>query len=202
MDAKQATIDTYNQQAQALAQKFDALGARTREIDEVLDIFRKENPFVLEIGCGNGRDALEICKRTDQYLGTDISHALISLAREKVPAASFEEADVETYSLPPNIDIVFAFASLIHVDKESLAKILKRIFAALSSDGLVYLSMKSADVYCKKLQTDQFGTRIFYLYSLQDILDLASDFLVLKTESSEKGGQSWIEVLLQKHSSY
>lgn len=75
-------IRIYNENALAMADKFDAIGVRLADIEETLALV-KNNPKVLEIGCGNGRDAFEICKRTTDYLGVDASEKLIELARKK-----------------------------------------------------------------------------------------------------------------------
>ena len=91
------------------------MARRVSDIDETFNLFSKSNPSVLEIGCGNGRDAAEICKRTNKYLGLDIAEKFIEIARQKVPQGRFEIADVETYDFPQNLDIVFAFASPLRV---------------------------------------------------------------------------------------
>ena len=69
MDKKTQTINTYDNSAEALAKKFDERGARILDIEETLSFIKTDNPHVFEIGCGNGRDALEILKRTNNYLG-------------------------------------------------------------------------------------------------------------------------------------
>jgi trans-aconitate methyltransferase len=198
MDKKEQTIATYNASANALAGKFDNLGARLSDINETFVLIKKENPTVIEIGCGNGRDAAEIVKRTTNYLGIDISEKLIELARQKVPAAKFEVADIENYELPNNLDIIFAFASLIHVPKPSLQKILGQIFNALNQGGAVRLSMKYADNYIETTKEDEFGVSTYYLYSQEDIKEMAVGFAMLKSELSDLRGQKWLEILLQK----
>jgi hypothetical protein len=57
MDKKTQTIYTYNESAEALALKFDSLGARIDDIKETFLLTEKKNPKVIEIGCCNGRDA-------------------------------------------------------------------------------------------------------------------------------------------------
>src|SRR6185437_12824344 len=160
-------------------------------------LVKKENPVVLEVGCGNGRDAAEIIKRTSRYLGIDISEGLVALARKKVPGATFEVADIESYVFPKGLDIVFGFASLIHVPKPSLQRILAKISAALNPCGVVRLSMKYGDVYRETTKEDEFGTRTYYLYSREDIAQMASEFVILKSELSDLREQRWLELLLQ-----
>ena len=198
MNKKAQTINTYNRSALLLADKFDSLGARVSDIEETLAILNKPEPNILEIGCGNGRDAEEILKHTNNYLGIDVSEKLIDLAKKKVSKGRFEIADIETYPIPNNLDVIFAFASLIHVPKESLQKILNLAFKSLNSGGVFFMSMKHADGYVESTKEDEFGTRTYYLYSIEDIKEIAKSFIILKNKIHDLRGQKWFEIILQK----
>jgi SAM-dependent methyltransferase len=89
MDKKIRTTQTYLDSAESLAKKFDAMEVRVGDIDEAVAAVAKRNACVVEIGCCNGREAGEIVRRTDNYLGIDISPGLIDLARQRVPAGRF-----------------------------------------------------------------------------------------------------------------
>ena len=113
---KQQTIDTYNDTAELMAEKFNAMGARVEDIKRAFS-FVREKPRILEIGCGNGRAAKEIVARTKTYLGLDISQGLIDLARRDNPDVSFVVSDLEEFEFAGQWDVVFAFASLIHTPR-------------------------------------------------------------------------------------
>lgn len=198
MTLKEETINTYNTSAREIAEKFNSQGARIQDIDYVFSMQDTENPFVLEIGCGNGRDAVEINKRSTHYLGIDISEKLIAIAKETVSGAHFEVADIETYTFPKNIDIVFAFASLIHVTKESLQKIMAQLFTSVSQNGLVFVSLKHSEKYKQVTKTDEFGVRTYWHYSQSDMADVASGFIIEHTSIQDIRGQVWMEVLFRK----
>ncbi len=198
MNKKSQTVDTYNKSAVALAKKFDDLGIRTDDIEEVFNFLKKDNAKVLEIGCGNGRDAEEITKWTNDYLGIDISVELIKLAQKKVPQGKFLVADVSNFEFPENIDIVFAFASLIHIDKGELKIILKKLHEVLNSKGVIRMSMKYSDEYKEITKEDEFGIRTYYHYSKKDIEELVTDFSLLKNDLKELRDQKWLEIILQK----
>ena len=198
MNKKQKTVDAYNKNAKLIADKFDTQGARATDNEEVLGLVKKENPNVLEIGCGNGRDAEEMVKHTKNYLGIDISEGLIKLAKEKVPEARFEVADMEEFKFPRGLDVIIAFASLLHVNKESFRKILREGFESLNPDGIFRISLKHSDTYKEIEKNDQFGTRTFYFYSEEDIKNLSKGFKILKMEVKDLMGQKWLEVILQK----
>ena len=198
MQKKLQTINTYNKSAQKLAKKYDNLGPRIPVIDEMFSIVTKTNPFFLEIGCGNGRDAKKIVERTTKYLGIDISEELVKLAREKVPQADFQVVDVTNFNFPDNLDIVYASASLIHVQKHELELILRKIYKFLNKGGIVRMSLKYSRVYKEVTLEDEFGVRTYYHYSEKDIKDLAGSFLITKLEVVNIRNQDWIEVCLQK----
>ncbi|MDD3190442.1 MAG: class I SAM-dependent methyltransferase [Candidatus Pacebacteria bacterium] len=198
MNKKTQTINTYSDSAESLAEKFYGLGARVDDIQEIFDLVQKKNPRVLEIGCCNGRDAKEIIKHTDDYLGIDISAKMIELAHQKVPTANFQIADIENYIFPEKLDVVFAFASLIHAPKKVLKNILSEALTALNNNGIIRLSMKYADTYTEITKKDEFGVRTYYLYSEEDIASLAGGFEIIKNELRNSMGQVWVEVILKK----
>lgn len=198
MTKKEETIATYEKSAEALAEKFDAIGPRIDDIDYVFRMCNKQNPVVLEIGCGNGRDAKAILTHTNNYTGIDISKNLLQLAQENVPQAIFQLADVENYKFPTHLDIVFAFASFIHSDKANLASIMRKLFNSLNEDGLVFISLKYSPVYEEVTKTDKFGTRTYYHYSQQETETLTGGLTPIHTSIKELAGQIWIDVLYQK----
>lgn len=198
MNKKEQTVHTYNTTAERMVQKFSKSGVRVNDIQETFALLSRENPFVIEIGCASGRDAKEIIKYTHHYIGLDIAEEFIRLAKEYVPEGTFVVADIESYSFPEDVDVIFAFASLIHVPKESLQDILERAHKALRSGGVMRISMKHADSYREVTKEDEFGIRTYYHYSLEDLLSLVSEFTVITHAKVEANGQWWIELLLQK----
>lgn len=78
------------------------IGARVGDIEQVFSYIQKSSPKVIEIGCGNGRDAREILTHTSEYLGIDVSGGMIRLAKEDLPEAheKFIVADVESFEFP------------------------------------------------------------------------------------------------------
>ena len=200
MDKKVETINTYNATASAMAKKFNDVGARVEDIEKGFSFIDKSNPFVFEIGCGNGRDAKEILKHTNNYLGIDISKEMIKLARDYATEGRFEVADVENYEFPKNIDIIFSFASLLHSNRNSVQDVLTRASSTLNDGGVFYISLKY-DNYHEGSKTDEFGTRTYYFYTPEDIKELAGNrYEVLFEDIKELRGQKWFIIGLRKKS--
>ena len=201
-ERKQVTVDTYNKSAKELAEYFRGIGSRVRDIDLAIRLSDKlDNPFVVEIGCGDGRDAKEIIKRTNNYIGFDISKELIKLAKKYVPKAYFEVADAINYKYPNNIDVVFAFASLLHLDKKEVKNVLEKVHTALRLGGIFYISLKLRTEYYEEIKEDKYGKRMFYYYNPEIITNLAGVGyeIVRNSKSSVDGSTSkWFEIALRK----
>jgi SAM-dependent methyltransferase len=198
-DIRQQTIDTYNESAQQLADYFSGIGPRTGDIDKAFELTGNTKGRVFEIGCGDGRDAAEIIKKADWYQGLDVSRELLRIAQARLPKTSFIEADAATFDYPKNLDIVFAFASLLHLDKDEVTDVLRRIHNSLNPGGIFYISLKYRDTYQSEIKTDKFGTRLFYFYNPQSIKKLANNLYETVYENRDLKGQTeWFQVALRK----
>lgn len=198
-DEKRETIETYNRTALLQAQKFDKIGARKKEIEKTFSYIKKENPKTIELGCGNGRDAKEIIKHTNNYLGVDLSEGMLQIARKNVPQANFQLADIETYKFPKKVDAIFSFASLLHSDKTSVKRILKRAYQALSAGGVFFMSLKYGRYHKEKLDREGFGPRTYYFYTPKEIKNLSpSGFKKIFQSVHNFRGEKWLQFIFQK----
>jgi predicted TPR repeat methyltransferase len=200
MDSASQTIDTYNKSAKELAEQFAGIGSRTDDIELALRLAgNKTDARVVEIGCGDGRDAEEIVARVGRYEGVDPSEGLLEIARERLPEASFVKASATSYNYPQNIDVVFAFASLLHVDREELKEVFTKVTDSLVQGGIFYISLKERADYAVELQEDRFGTRTFYYYSTTVIKEVAGDrFEVVHESRWSLGKTDWFDIALKK----
>lgn len=198
MNKKQQTISAYNKGAKLLAAEFNTLGPRQEDIKRAFSYIKKENAKVLEIGCGNGRDAKEIIKYTYNYLGIDASTEMVKIARKNVPGGKFKIADIETCKFPCNIDIIFAFASLLHSNKIAVNNILKKSYKTLNKSGIFYISLKYG-AYQKVTKIEKFGKRTYYFYLPRDIKKLVKNkFKVLYEDIQKLRGQKWFTIILKR----
>lgn len=201
-DLKHRTIETYNQSAEALATYFEGIGPRDGDIELAFALAGDpENAVVLEIGCGPGREAREIMRHTSFYTGIDVSEGFVDLAKIHAPKGSYELADALTYEYKGPYDIVFSFVALGHLDQEEITIVLQKVYDALRPGGIFYLSLKYAEKYQSMIKKDQFGERLFYLYSPQLIQKLAGPGykMVYDTRNFiELNNTEWCEIALQK----
>lgn len=196
----QKTRDTYNQSADSLSRHYDAIGPREGDINLAFTLAgNPTDAAVLEIGCGNGRDARAILRRTHNYTGIDVSDAMIRHAREKVPNGQFITADALSFEYKGPYDIVFVFAAFRHLNPDELTIVLKHIYHNLREGGVLYISSNHADTYHNSARDDKYGVREIHYYNPKLIQQRAPRGLKKVQEIYDMvDGQEWFEIALQK----
>lgn len=200
IDWKQQNKETYNKSAKELAEYFRGIGARTGDIERALKLAgNPQHARVVEIGCGDGRDAKEIVRKVGWYLGIDISEELIKLARQHVPGAHFEIADLESFNFPGKLDVIFAFASLLHSNENEVKGVLQRAKEALNPGGVIYISLKYRAQYVSEVKEDKFGKRLFYFYNPEIIEELAGNsYEKADVNFQQIGNTEWFTIALRR----
>ncbi len=117
---------------------------------------------VLDLGCGAGVPVAKKLAERASVIGVDISAAQVELAREKVPEASFINADMMAVEFPPeSFDGISAFFSLTHLPREEHAVMLQRIAGWLRPGGVFVASMgDSGSEYV--IENDWLGAPMFF----------------------------------------
>ncbi|MFA6797172.1 MAG: class I SAM-dependent methyltransferase [Candidatus Paceibacterota bacterium] len=200
MNKKEINTQTYNTGAEGLSKKFNQIGLRSEDIDRAFSLFKSKNLKVIEVGCGNGRDAKYILKHIKDYTGIDISKEMIKLSKRYLPKADFIIGDIEKVKIPSGLDIVFAFASFLHLDKKSFEKILSKIYNKINKDGVIYISLKYNKTYKEKIKEDEFGKRFFYYYSIKDIQELSNKtgYKIIYKNRQNIRNNNWLTIILKK----
>lgn len=124
-----------------------ALYARhaTQPTGQRLDAFLAALPpggKILELGCGNGRDAAHMLARGFDVEATDGTPELAAEAGKRLgrPVAILRFEDLDATGA---YDGIWASASLLHVPAETLVDVLTRIRRALRSGGIFTASFKA-----------------------------------------------------------
>jgi predicted TPR repeat methyltransferase len=201
MDWHDRTVETYDQSAKRLADYFAGIGSRVEDIDKGIELTQQIPGAlrVVEIGCGDGRDAEEIIKKVGWYEGFDPSEGLLAIAQSKLAETSFVKADALGYGYPEEIDLYFAFASLLHVNRGDLKQVFNKVGASLTKGGIFYISLKERSEYAEEAKTDEYGKRMFYHYNPDLIRSIAgSSFANILEEHQKIGNTDWFTVALQK----
>ena len=133
------TLQYYNDNAdEFLTNTFsvDMNDAQTRFLKQL-----PSDAYILDFGCGSGRDAKAFLEQGYRVDASDGSEELCLKASEltgiPVKQMLFPELDeVDTY------DGIWACASILHLPKTELRDVLQKIALALKKDGILYTSFK------------------------------------------------------------
>jgi SAM-dependent methyltransferase len=111
----------------------------------VLDLLRSagvSSGLLVDLGCGSGILAREVCAAGCDVLGIDVSAAMIDLARRHAPQAQFRVESFLEAQLPPCVAVTaigecFNYLFDAGNTKQALRRLFRRIFAALAPGGLL-----------------------------------------------------------------
>lgn len=113
----------------------------SQNIDALLRHVRGAAPLrILDLGCGPGRDLAAFRVLGHEPVGLEGSPALAAMAREH-SACEVWEQDFLALRLPAEyFDGIFANASLFHVPRQELPRVLGELRAALRPEGVLFAS--------------------------------------------------------------
>lgn len=138
------TLEYYNKNAKIYCKQ-----TLVGNLKENYDRFLKQlqpNSYILDFGCGSGRDSKYFIDNGYKVKSTDGSEEMCKLATQyisqEVNYMKFEELnDVDTY------DGIWACASILHVEKNNLLNVLIKMINALKTNGIIYTSFKIGKGY-------------------------------------------------------
>ena len=108
----------------------------------------RKDIFILDLGCGNGQDAIFLAERLPCHiLGLDNSRTAIENARKSLPANLIKRIELLCYDFSEvndKYDVIFV-SNLYHLLKaDERAKLKETVKRCLKSDGVIFLSAFSA----------------------------------------------------------
>ncbi len=170
MNYKQITQESYN----ATANEFAANVINLAPLESIKSMISRlaENPQIIDIGCGSGRDAKHFSELGAIVTGIDFSEKLLEIAKNHAPQAQFLNMDIENMSFDEGtFDAAWAACSLMHIPKLSLPKVLKQIHRFLKNEGYFYLALKQGknETFERDMRYEG-NVRKFWSYYEQDEL--------------------------------
>lgn len=101
---------------------------------------------LLDVGCGDGRDALYFSKKGLKVTALDLSESGIGKLKRQGARIRCRLVDIRNASLAENsFDIIYAHLSLHYFDDETTSRIFKKLFRALKMGGLMFVKCKSTE---------------------------------------------------------
>ena len=139
------TLAHYNQHAEEFLE-----GTRHHDVSQNIDALLRhiagQPPFsILDFGCGPGRDLKTFSGLGHRVIGLDGSERFAHLARRESGCEVWQQ-DFLRLNLPDErFDGVFANASLFHVPRQSLRRVLWELHATLKPGGVLFSSNPHGD---------------------------------------------------------
>ncbi len=191
------TIDYYDQNA-------DKFVSRTLSVEftEVQDKFLSYIPnggVILDFGCGSGRDAKYFLSKGYSVVAIDGSEKLCKIATE-ITGISVRNMLFTDLDENEKYDGIWACASILHLTKEDLLNVLKKMSFALKNKGYIYSSFKHGDYEGYR------GERFFSDFTRESFNRLLSEIpnLMIVEEwissdvRSDRGDKKWLNIILRK----
>lgn len=97
--------------------------------------------LVVDLGCGSGLWAEELSSANYQVFGIDISHAMIKIARQRVPDAEFLvgslfQAEIPSCNAVTSIGECLNYLFDVENNHQTILKLFHRIYSALKPGGV------------------------------------------------------------------
>ena len=103
--------------------------------------------LILDLGCGAGLPVDRwLIDHGHRVIGVDISAAMLTLARENVPEASYQLRDMATLKEGDySVDAVVSFFAMFHIDRHRHRALLYRIRSYLQEGGIFLVTTGDSD---------------------------------------------------------
>lgn len=135
------TIAVYNKIAQDYAQKTDAYAPLPERDAFIVKLPRGGK--ILDAGCGPGRDSEYFVRKGFSLVGIDLSEKLLSIAKKRVTLATFQKQDLRKLTFAPEeFDGIWASASLLHLKRDEIPKVLRQFYQILKRNGALFILVK------------------------------------------------------------
>ncbi len=139
------TLAHYNQNAASFWQ-----GTRDHDVSQnrkaLLENLLGSGPFrILDFGCGPGRDLRAFSDLGHEVIGLDGAERFVELARQYSGCEVWLQDFLQLQLPAEHFDGIFANASLFHVPRQELPRVLKELWITLKADGVLFSSNPRGD---------------------------------------------------------
>ncbi|OGE08125.1 hypothetical protein A3A60_04380 [Candidatus Curtissbacteria bacterium RIFCSPLOWO2_01_FULL_42_26] len=160
---------------------------------------------VLDLGCASGYQSKLLRDQGLNVVGLDLSPRMIVVAKKRVTNVDFVVGDMTNLTFKfATFNGVYARASLLHIPKKLVPKVLKSVHRILKDKGIFYLALKEGKGE-SEVEDERHGVKVkrfFSFFSEKEIVDLLND-TGFRIESvnfyqRDKRTTKWIEIFAKK----
>jgi SAM-dependent methyltransferase len=197
---KRVTVDSYDRSAAAYAEGTSHLPESVLAALEAFAAELDEGARVLEIGSGAGRDAAALEERGLSVRRTDITPGFVRMLRADGHDADGVDPLTDDLTDPVRdapYDGVWASASLLHVRREDLPRVLANLASTTRPGGPLHLALKEGDGARFSTHGHVAGPRHFTFWrepALREVLAGAGWTVDRIERPTDPTGQVWLDV--------
>lgn len=160
------TIDNFDEHIVQSIPNYELL---FQTVVNIAPFFLRKGKTFVDLGCSTGR-LLGSIDHDGPKVGVDVSQNLLPLSNDRI---SFEQANLETYSMPQNCSLVTSIFTVQFLDQGCRADLLKRIYDSLELGGAFVWAEKvtASSAFWEQLQTFSYYDFKKTAFSAEDILD-------------------------------
>ncbi|MCC2165789.1 class I SAM-dependent methyltransferase [Brotaphodocola catenula] len=136
------TLDYYNKYAVEFSK--DTFDVKFTETQDLFLSLLKPNSCILDFGCGSGRDTRYFLQQGYRVEAIDGSKSLCEIAQKNtgIPIRQMLFQDLRESD---EYDGIWACSSILHLAKNELTTVMKKMIRALKKNGIIYTSFKYGD---------------------------------------------------------
>ena len=191
------TLEYYNKKAHEFVN--NTVSVNFTDTQDLFLEYLPENGYILDFGCGSGRDTKYFKEKGYKIEAIDGSEELCQIASEysgiKVECMLFQDLNEND-----QYDGIWACASILHLSKTEMKDVLKKMIRSLKKNGIIYTSFKYGEF--KKMKNDRyfsdFTEKIFQEYFINiEGVELEKQWVTADVRP-DRGEEKWLNIILRK----
>ena len=191
------TLEYYNKKAHEFVN--NTVSVNFTDTQDLFLEYLPENGYILDFGCGSGRDTKYFKEKGYKIEAIDGSEELCQIASEysgiKVECMLFQDLNEND-----QYDGIWACASILHLSKTEMKDVLKKMIRSLKKNGIIYTSFKYGEFEGMKNDRyfSDFTEKIFqeYLINIEGV-ELEKQWVTADVRP-DRGEEKWLNIILRK----
>ena len=137
------TLEYYDENSKSYSEEWSSNFTDNFEFKDpsVFVSYLDDGAYILDLGCGHGRDTVYFLKHGFRVKAIDGSSEMCKLAT-KITGIDVEQINFLDIDYKQEFDGVFASASLLHLNNRDLIIVLKKFSESLKNNGILMASFK------------------------------------------------------------
>lgn len=192
-----STILYYNRNAAEFCD--NTVNANITQIQDLFLSKLEKNSYILDFGCGSGRDTKYFLELGFHVDAVDGSEGLCRLA-EKYTGIEVKQMYFQELSEIDKYDGIWACSSILHLPHDELTDVLKKMTKALKQGGVIYTSFKYGTFEgIKDGRYFTYMTKKSFDIFIQEFKELTIEEEWITADARPgRGDEKWLNLILRK----